>query len=107
MSDRDAGGRFVKGNKASPGRRPRAVEEREMEMLGEVMTDERFRVIVEKVVSLAEAGNQRAIELILKYKWGLPTQRTETALTVTDRMTIEQWRVVKDGRVAKVEVLDE
>lgn len=106
MGDRDELGRFVKGNKASPGRKPRSVEEERMETFLDELTSEKWREITAKVIEMAIAGNLRAVELLTKYALGLPVQRAEVTLT-TQPMSVDEWREIKDERVAKVEALDE
>lgn len=107
--DRDETGRFIKGNKASPGRKPRSVEEKYMETFLSKLTPKEWGEVTDKVIELAKAGNMRAIELLVKYSIGLPVQRAEVEITAAKPTPEEweEWREVQDERVAKVEALNE
>ena len=71
---RDEKGRFVKGNKASPGRKPRT-EEREVIAALEGACPE--SVVLGKLAQAIGNGEEWAIKLYLAYKWGSPRQRVE------------------------------
>ena len=77
MAERDAKGRFAKGNKASPGRSPRAVENRYMEaFLSAVSTDDMVK-IVRVAVAQAINGDKDARKCIVPYVLGIPKQSIE------------------------------
>jgi len=58
----------------------------------EVLTEARYRMVVENLVSKAEAGDLRSQRLIIEHAQGKPTQRIE----VTSR---------EDGNLAKIQAL--
>ena len=62
--DRDEKGRFTKGNKASPGRKPRATEEEYWDAFLDVIPVERFRRMVESQAKRAERGDIQAFNAI-------------------------------------------
>lgn len=64
--DRDAKGRFVKGNKASPGRPPRATEQEYLDKVLDVVPLDRFARMVEKQAQRADRGDIRAFESLAK-----------------------------------------
>ena len=64
--DRDPRGRFTKGNKASPGRPPRATEQEYLDAVLDVVPLERFMRMVEKQATRAERGDIRAFESLAK-----------------------------------------
>lgn len=67
MTDKDPKtGRFVKGNKASPGRRPRVTEEEYADAFFETISIVRFKKIIEATAKSAERGNMAAVKLIIE-----------------------------------------
>ncbi len=61
MTDRDASGRFIKGNNANPnGRPPKEREERYRYILLTTITFDRFQRIIDKLAKKAEAGDTQA-----------------------------------------------
>ena len=65
MTDKDPKtGRFTKGNKASPGRPPKAAKEDYIDILYEVVTVERWRKLIEAQVKRAERGDIQAFNAI-------------------------------------------
>jgi len=62
--ERDAKGRFTKGNHASPGRKPRATEEEYQDAFYSVVTIERFKRMVEAQARRAEKGDIQAFNAI-------------------------------------------
>lgn len=68
---RDEKGRFVKGNKASPGRKPRTEEQEIIAALdGAIPLSE----VLERLRRAVLKGEDWAIKLYLAYYWHLPTQ---------------------------------
>ena len=106
MSNRDERGRFVKGHTVrgnSPGRPPRSVEESRLLDFDRVVTGEKWRKIVGKLVAMALKGDFRAIRLLFSYTLGNPIQRIETTMDTTSvidvkyQQALERVRDVTDG----------
>jgi hypothetical protein len=64
MTDRGPDGKFVKGNKASPGRKPRATEQEYRDSIKEVIPLQRFIWQLEKLAARADRGDSRAFDKI-------------------------------------------
>ena len=77
MTDRDASGKFVQGNKASPGRPPKEREEKYREIFNTTITFARFARIVDKLGQKAEKGDTQAAKILFDYLIGPPVQRNE------------------------------
>lgn len=77
MSERDSRGRFGAGNKASPGRPRRRTENEYIEATVKRVPLARWRKIVDKAVTDAEAGDRHARRFIADYLLGKPPQVLE------------------------------
>ena len=77
MANQDASGKFIKGNKASPGRKPRAVEEKYLEILVKSVPQKKWRAIIAKVTVLAERGERWAVEFLADRIIGKPKQSVD------------------------------
>lgn len=77
MPERNEKGRFVQGNRASPGRKPRPTEVKFLDILKECVTADDWRKVVMTAVSLAMAGDFKAREWIGNYLIGKPPQILE------------------------------
>ena len=77
MPERDANGRFVKGNNGGPGRPPVAREERFMEITLSTVTFKDWADIIRKAVSQAKRGNANARKFLADYLMGPPNQRMD------------------------------
>lgn len=76
MSDRDPNtGKFVRGNRANPGGRPKAAIS--LEALTSCVSEDELRLMVRKLVELSLAGDLKAMEMLLDRIYGKPQQRTE------------------------------
>ncbi len=64
MTDRDEHGKFMKGNKASPGRPPKPVEADYKNALLEIVGVERFKKMIEAQAKRAERGDIQAFNAI-------------------------------------------
>ncbi len=64
MTDRGTNGKFVKGNKASPGRPKRATEQEYLDVLYEVAAIEKWRLILEAQMKRAQRGDILAFNAI-------------------------------------------
>lgn len=78
MADKDPKtGRFVKGNKASPGRKPRPTEAAYIEKMYTVGDLETWGKATKKMLDLAVAGDVQAYRAIVPYYAGLPVQKLQ------------------------------
>lgn len=78
MTDQDpVTGKFVKGNKASPGRKPKERELRYYDILMSTVTFEVWAEIVKKAAEQAKKGDQAARKWLADYLVGPPVNRTE------------------------------
>lgn len=78
MTDRDANGRFIKGNSGNPtGRASRAREERYYEILKSTITFEDWQAIVKKAGEQAKRGDAVARKFLADYLVGPPIERKE------------------------------
>lgn len=85
MADRDASGRFIKGNKiAKNGGRPkRAFEERIYNRLICAITNKDWDDIRKAVVKKAKEGNMSAVKFLASHAIGLPIQRSVVDVTTS------------------------
>lgn len=77
MADRDEKGRFIKGNKGSPGRAPREREERYYTILMSSCTFEDWKRIIQKAVEQAKRGDAQARKWLADYLVGAAEQRLD------------------------------
>ena len=77
MAERDAKGRFIEGNKASPGRAPRAVEKRYQEAFSAAVSYEDWIKVIRVAVVQAISGDKDARKFLADYLIGHPKQTTE------------------------------
>lgn len=78
MADRDEKtGRFLPGNKASPGRRPRATEAEYLSAMSDAVSVEQWGKATAKMLKQAMQGDVQAYKTILPYFAGLPVQRLQ------------------------------
>lgn len=75
--ERDERGRFVKGNKASPGRPPRQMETDYLEVTASRVTVARWGEIVDKALADAAKGDSRARSWLSEYLMRRPPQYDE------------------------------
>lgn len=71
--DRDGRGRFAKGWKGGPGRKPRPVEEHAIETFRKACGAEDLEAIIGRLVADAKAGQTRAAEIVLRLALGTKT----------------------------------
>jgi hypothetical protein len=87
VQERDANGRFVKGNsvakgnKGGPGRPKRKREERYYEILVSAVTFEDWRAIVKKAADQARRGDATARKWLADYIVGVPEQTQNVNIT--------------------------
>lgn len=89
MAERDDKGRFIKGNKASPGRPPKEREERYYEILLTAVTFDDWQAIVKKAAEQAKKGDAVARKWLSDYLVGAVQQRME--LSGSLRMIEVDW----------------
>ena len=77
MAERDNKGRFLPGNKASPGRAKRAIEVDFHNILLDAVSATDWTKIVAKAVKDAIAGDKYAREFVANYTIGKPPQILE------------------------------
>ena len=94
MTDRDANGRFVKGNGAAngnnggPGRPPKAREEKYLEIMKGTITFSEFKALVNKTYTLAMKGDAAARKALFDYILGPPTQKLEHSGSIEQKVTV-------------------
>lgn len=101
MGGRDDKGRFLPGHGLKGGRKPRATEERFLELLKEAVTEADWKGVVRKTVALAKKGDARARTWLSDYLMGRPTEKTSGALGVYSidftKLTDEQLDRIANG----------
>jgi hypothetical protein len=70
-------GKFTKGNKASPGRKPRHTEMTYLEAMYGVADPAEWAKATKKMVDLAKGGDVQAYRAIAPYYAGLPVQKLQ------------------------------
>jgi hypothetical protein len=84
--------RFQVGNPGSPGRPPKSVEDRALNMLREVCDEDRLRQLCEKLVSDAVSGKYRSMELLFGYLIGKPVARIEKVGGNAIEEAMQRWK---------------
>lgn len=77
MRQRDEHGRFVKGNKASPGRPTKEREVKYYELTVSAVSEEDWIGIVKTAVRLATKGDSQARKWLSDFLIGLPQQKVD------------------------------
>ena len=77
MTDRGADGKFVKGNKASPGRMPREKEARYYDILLTSVSFDDWKAIITRATQDAKKGDAVARKWLTDYLVGPPVERKE------------------------------
>jgi hypothetical protein len=70
-------GKFAKGNKASPGRKPKAVEDDFIVLIDKAVKPEDWIEILDKAVVLAKRGDSRAREWLTERRFGKVKDQVE------------------------------
>lgn len=68
---------FQKGNKLSPGRPRRSIEEKRLKELRRKVTTAEWNEIIDKVIALAKRGEKWAVEFLAGYLIGKPAQTVD------------------------------
>ena len=76
MKQRESNGQFAKGNSASPGRSKRTTETAYLKAMSDTVPIEDWKVICEKAITDAKAGDWRARQWLSEY-----LLRTDLSLT--------------------------
>ena len=76
MTDRDASGKFVKGNTGNPGGRPKS-DLSIIALIDAVVTAEDWKFIIEAQVKRARRGDNKAIEWLTDRRFGKAIQATQ------------------------------
>lgn len=78
-AQRDAKGRFIKGNSVAKGagRPPVQYERALLEEFNKRLSPEKFGRLIEKAYELAMRGSESMIKLLIAHGIGKPTQRVE------------------------------
>ena len=99
-TERDAKGRFAKGNPGGPGNPyARQVAELRKELL-QRCTPERIGKIADRMMELAEGGNVSAAKLVFQYVLGKPHEAVSP-----DRLDIDEVQTFRDGSSKKDDLL--
>ena len=77
MLARDDNGKFIKGNGGGPGRPKRDKESAYLEVMRSIVTNKRWRVIIQKATEKAEHGDAIARKWLADYLIGPPVERKE------------------------------
>lgn len=89
--ERDAQGRFAKGNRGGPGRPPRKTEERYLRAMTRAVLLKDWRAIVKRAVAQARTGDKDARRWLSDYLLGRPVQRAEIQTEVAGDFIVWQW----------------
>jgi hypothetical protein len=76
---RDNTGKFVKGHEGTGGRKPRATEEKYLQLLKKTVSPDDWKEIIQRAVTDAKRGDGIARKFIADYLIGAPVQRLEHA----------------------------
>lgn len=96
MIERDDKGRFIKGNKSSPGRPKREVEREYLDAMMGVVSIADWRAITKKAVQQALRGDSVARKWLSDYLMGTPVQRNEHTGEDGQPLSVQIIEVVKD-----------
>lgn len=77
MAERDANGKFIKGNKASPGRKTNYEHQALQELLKQTITPDERIAVFRTLTTNAIAGDVKAATLLLAYLYGKPKENIE------------------------------
>ena len=94
MANRDpVTGKFLPGNSANPGGRPKG-EVSITALIDEAVTGDDWRFIIKKMRDMARRGNLKVIEMLMDRRWGKPTQKNEinASLQTEEVMPLENYR---------------
>jgi hypothetical protein len=81
MTDRDASGKFVAGNKANPGGKIKRTDLTITALIDSVVTDDDWKFIIETLLKRARRGDNKAIEMLLDRRFGKAMQPTDNKHT--------------------------
>lgn len=84
MSDRDSRGRFVKGYKGGPGRRPRSAESEYLKITTGRVSGDKWKSVVTKALNEAQQGDKYARKWLSDILIGRPSTPALVAGVDTD-----------------------
>ena len=76
MTDRDASGKFVKGNNANPGGRPKS-DLSITALIDAAVNEDDWKFIIAALLKKARRGDHKAIEMLLDRRFGRPVQQNQ------------------------------
>ena len=93
VAERDAGGKFARGNRGGPGN-PFAREVNHLRRVAvSEMTDLDMRGLVRAMIELGKKGDRVAARLAFQYTLGKPAEATDP-----DREDIEEWKLFEETK---------
>ena len=104
--DRDYRGRFKEGNQAARGRGKwmRPFEQNYLNILLDVLTEEQWKKIIEKMVKQAIRGSVKTAKFLASYAIGRPTTYVQADLFAEMKpMDLETWQAQAEERRNEVE----
>ena len=105
MQERDANGRFVKGNGGGPGRPSKREEERYRELLKEAVSYAQWKRIIQKLAEKAGNGDVQATKLLFEYILGKPPQRLQHSGEVG--LNLGEWKQKTQKHCDSVKQMEE
>ena len=110
---RKENGRFTRGNAGGPGRPPRAREERYLQTLGEVVSEDGWRRVCERALADAEAGDARARNWLSQYllpnpntDWGAESAARQSEVDVDELISMMEAEVCGRGLADRTGLTD-
>lgn len=99
---RDESGRFVAGAPGGPGRPRRQTERNYLQVLSEVCGPDAWREIVERAVSDAKSGDERARSWLAGYLLGRPETAARTLHQLAVEAEADSDPVASDARLERM-----
>lgn len=91
MTDRDpTTGKFLPGNRANPGGRPKSDLSLTV-LIDEVVSPNDWRFIIATLKKRARRGDVRAIEMLMDRRFGKPVQQTEANVNLSGGLVLEMF----------------
>lgn len=106
VQGRDYRGRFTEGNQAARGRGKwmRPFEQTYLNILLDVVTEEQWKKIIQKMVKIALRGSVKTAKFLASYAIGRPTVYVQADLFAEMKpMDLETWQAQAEQRRNEVE----